>query len=202
VEKGKRKAGSALEILDPGTRAAWRAWLARNHARTRGVSLTVYKKKDASGRLTYEEAVEEALCFGWIDSRTNSHDAQSFRVAVNPRRAGSTWSKLNKRRVEQLIAAKRMSPSGLAKIEDARRDGSWNSLDEVEAMVVPPDLGAALAAVPAALSSFEAFNQSYRKIILYWINSARRPQTRAARIEQTVKLSADNNRQFWPRPRS
>lgn len=111
-----------------------------------------------------------------------------------PRQPGSGWSAVNKERVERLIAAGLMTPAGLAKIEAAKQDGSWNALDAIEALEIPPDLGAALESYPAARGYFEAFPRSVKRGILEWIANARRPETRARRIEETARLAQDNQR--------
>lgn len=178
--------------LQPRNRAAWRAWLAKHHASSQGVAVVIAKKQ-ASG-LSYVDAVEEALCFGWIDSRTNKLDAGHFRQWFSPRKPGSVWSPINKERVARLIEADRMTPAGLAKIEAAQADGSWTSYDAVEALQVPADLEWALAANPTARQHFDAFSPSAKKMILWWIASAKRPETRQKRIAETVRLAAQNLR--------
>lgn len=172
--------------LAPASRAEWRAWLAAHHQDSNGARVVVAKKRSGVPGPTYEEAVEEALCFGWIDSRMHPLDADRFEQRFSPRRAGSIWSRSNKERVGRLLRAGLMAPAGLAKIEAAKADGSWEILDRVEALEVPEDLAKALAAVPGAPEGFAAMAPSAQKQYLYWVLSARRPQTRAARVAAVV----------------
>ena len=168
------------------TRAAWRDWLARNHETSTGIWLVRYKKGSGKPDLAYDDLVEEALCFGWIDSRANPLDAERAKIMVTPRKAGSGWSRVNKERIARLLANGLMTPAGLAKIEAAKADGSWTLLDDIEAMVVPEALDAALRADPEALAGWERFAPSVRKPLLRWIAFAKRPETRAKRIAGTV----------------
>ncbi len=180
--------------IQPADRVEWRAWLELRHTQPEGVWLITLKKATGKPRLEYEEAVEEALCFGWVDSKPNKLDADRSMLWMAPRKPGSGWSRLNKTRVEKLIAAGKMAPAGLAKIEAARQDGSWYALDAVENLVIPPDLEQALAANSAAAAYFEAFPRSVKRGILEWIVNAKLPETRAKRIEETARLAANNIR--------
>ncbi|MBI1276602.1 MAG: hypothetical protein GC179_00600 [Anaerolineaceae bacterium] len=173
-------------------RAEWRAWLAEHHATSSGVWLIYYKKESGKPRVAYEEAVEEALCFGWVDSRPNSIDNERYMQLFSPRKPKSPWSKINKERVDRLIANGLMTSAGLKKIEAAMADGSWTRYDEVDDLAMPDDLKAALAADETAKKYFEAFSPSSQKVILWWIASAKRPETRSKRIEETVRLAAQN----------
>lgn len=179
-----------MPLLELPDREAWRAWLAANHGSSSGVWLAVGKKGGRVTSLGYEAAVEEALCFGWIDSIVRALDGDRFRQVFTPRRPGSTWSPSNKARVERLTAAGLMEPAGLAAVETARANGAWALLDDVEQLKVPEDLAAALAADPDAAREFEAFPASGRKQILWWIVSTKRPDTRANRVAETVRLAA------------
>ena len=181
------------------TRAEWRAWLEANHAALPGAWLVGWRKGHGDS-VPYEDAVEEALCFGWIDSKGGGLDATRTHLYFSPRRARSPWSASNKARVERLIAAGLMRPAGLAAIESAKASGSWTALDDVEQGIVPDDLAAAFAAHPPAAERFAAFPWSVRRTILYWISQARRPETRAARILETAELAAVNERANQPRP--
>ncbi len=180
--------------IHPKTRAAWRKWLKENHGRTEGVWLISYKKGTGKPRFEYDEAVEEALCFGWIDSKPNRLDDERSMQWYAPRKAGSGWSKINKARAEKMIEAGLMARAGLAKIEAAKQDGSWNTLDAIEALGVPPDLAAALATNPNAQHYFDAFPRSVKRAILEWIASAKKTETRAKRVEETARLAAENIR--------
>jgi uncharacterized protein YdeI (YjbR/CyaY-like superfamily) len=178
------------EQVHPGTRGEWREWLAANHATSPGVWLVSYKAATGKPRVTYDEAVEEALCFGWIDSRPHTPDDERSMLLFTPRRPRSPWSRLNKERIERLIAAGLMAPAGLAKIETAREDGSWASYDAVEDLTAPEDLLAALAANEAARQHYASFSPSAKKQLLWWIASAKRSETRTKRIAELVAAAA------------
>lgn len=187
---GQQKKGP-LDEIDPGGRAQWRQWLAEHHGNSPGVWL-ILRKKHAGQPLTLDEAVREALCFGWIDSTLRPVDGEKSALKFTPRRPGSIWSRSNKERVESLIAAGLMTEAGQKAIDAAKNDGSWIALDAVEALRVPDDLEKALAADPRARQNFEAFTPSVRKNALWWIESAKRPRTRAERVAETVRLAALN----------
>lgn len=180
--------------VHPLTRQEWRAWLEANHQRREGVWFISYKKATGKPQVSYNEAVEEALCFGWIDSKPNKLDEERSQLWFAPRKPKTGWSKLNKERVERLIAAGQMAPAGLAKIEAAKQDGSWSALDAVEALEIPPDLAAAFEQYPSAQENFEAFPRSAKRGILEWISIAKKPETRAKRIEETAQLASQNIR--------
>lgn len=187
--------------VHPKTKAQWRTWLVQNHTRTEGVWLVSYKKDTGKPRIEYDDAVCEALCFGWIDSKVNKLDAERSLLWFAPRKAKTGWSKPNKERVARLLAAGLMQPAGLAKVEQAKKDGSWTSLDAVEALEIPADLKTALARYKNATANFDAFPRSAKRGILEWIQIAKRAETRAARIEETARLAQDNQRanQWQPR---
>jgi len=174
--------------VQPANRAAWRRWLRANHAKSTGIWMVFLK--GAERQLTYEDAVEEALCFGWIDSLMRPIDARSYRQLFTPRKPKSNWSALNKRRVASLIERKLMAAPGLAKIDAAKRNGSWTKLDAVEAMIVPPDLARALAANRKAKAFFDALSPSSRKGILYWVTGVKTPELRAKRVAHAVAQAA------------
>ena len=185
--------------VHPLTRTEWRAWLAEHHTRTEGVWMISYKRVTGKPRVEYDEAVEEALCFGWIDSKASTLDEERSLQWFAPRRPRTGWSRPNKERVERLIAAGLMAPAGRAKIERAREDGSWTALDAVENLEVPADLAAALAAYPSADRHFAAFPRSAKRAILEWIASARTAATREKRIAETARLAEQNQRANQPR---
>jgi uncharacterized protein YdeI (YjbR/CyaY-like superfamily) len=182
---------SELVLVEPRDREQWRHWLEANHAASPGVWLAVGKKGNPVSDLSYEEAIQEALAFGWIDGLTKRLDADRYRLLVTPRKPGSGWARTNKARVERLVAEGRMAPAGMAAVESARRNGSWTALDDVEALVEPPDLGQALDATPNARAGWGGLTASARKLGLYWIASAKRPQTRADRVRKTVEAAAE-----------
>ena len=180
--------------VHPKTRAEWRAWLSKHHQREDGVWLVTYKKSTGKPRIDYDEAVEEALCFGWVDSKPAKLDDERSMLYFAPRKPGTGWSKANKRRVEKLIAAGLMMPAGLAKVEAAKRDGSWWRLDCVEALEIPQDLAQALMDYPNAKRHFEAFPRSIKRGIMEWISNAKKSETRAKRIAETARLADQNVR--------
>jgi len=180
--------------VHPQTRAEWRMWLSDHHLQQEGVWFITFKKASGKPHIEYAEAVEEALCFGWVDSKPNKLDEERTMLWFSPRKAGSGWSKLNKSRGESLIASGLMTSAGLSKIEAAKQDGSWNALDQIEALEIPPDLEKALAANETAQAYFNGFPRSVKRGILEWIISAKRPETRARRIEETVSLAEKNVR--------
>ena len=175
-------------------RSTWRRWLARNHAKSTGVWLVYGKRASGIPSVTYAEAVEEALCFGWIDSVVNQVDAARYMQLMTPRKPKSVWSKINKARVEKLIASGAMTAAGLTAIDRAKANGSWASLDDVEALTLPDELARGLARDARARRNFDAWPPGARKQFLYWINGAKRPETRRKRIEQSLRLIAENVR--------
>jgi uncharacterized protein YdeI (YjbR/CyaY-like superfamily) len=189
-----KRARDERPLVTPRSRAAWRAWLARNHARSAGIWLVYYKKHTSVPTVTYDEVVEECLCFGWIDSQVRALDAERYCQLITPRKPKSVWSKLNKSRVTKLAADGLLASPGVAKIDTAKADGSWAALDRVEALLVPRDLSAALRANAASRKAFASFSRSTRKHILTWIDAAKRPETRAKRIAETVELAAQGKK--------
>ncbi len=175
-------------------RATWRAWLEANHATARGVWLVTWRPRSGRVGLDYEAAIEEALCFGWVDSTGGRVDDERGKLYFAPRKARSVWAASNKARVERLIRDGRMAPAGLAAIELAKANGSWEILDSVERLEVPPDLAVALEAHPPAALNFAAFPPSARKMLLGWVAIAVRPETRAARIAQIAEAASRNER--------
>jgi uncharacterized protein YdeI (YjbR/CyaY-like superfamily) len=180
--------------IHPLSVTEWRAWLEANHGRAEGIWLISYRKTTGKPALSYEESVQEALCFGWIDSKGNKLDDERSMLWFAPRKARSGWSRPNKERIERLIAGGRMTPAGLAKIEAAKADGSWTLLDAVENLEVPGDLAAEFEKYPDALAHWEAFPRSAKRAILEWIVQARRPETRTRRVRETARLAQENVR--------
>ncbi len=174
--------------LQPRDRGEWRMWLEQNHALSKGVWLVYYKKSSGKINLSLDEALLEAVSFGWIDGRMHRLDDERVKLWFTPRKKGSIWARSNKLRVERAIKDGIMTPAGMAKVEEAQRNGSWNTMEEVEDLVVPDDLAQALADRPPARESFDALSSSRRKQLLAWIKFAKRPQTRAERIDETVLL--------------
>jgi uncharacterized protein YdeI (YjbR/CyaY-like superfamily) len=186
--------------VHPLTRAEWHSWLAENNSRTEGVWLVTYKKATGKPRVEYEDAVEEAIAFGWIDSKVNKLDDQCSLLWFSPRKPKTGWSRVNKRHVERLLSAGLMQPQGQAKIDAAKADGSWAKLDAVEALEIPADLAQALSERAPAAENFDAFPRSAKRGILEWILNAKAPETRAKRIAETAELAAVNERANQWRP--
>ncbi|WP_205745218.1 YdeI/OmpD-associated family protein [Egicoccus halophilus] len=168
-------------------REDWRAWLAENHARERGVWLCTWKPATGRPALPYPAAVEEAICFGWIDSTAASLDDQRRLQLMTPRRPRSGWTRLNRRRVAEQEAIGRMTDAGRRAVEVARANGWWTRMDPVEDLIEPADLGAALDAQPVARVAWDGFPPSARKRMLWWLVTAAKPQTRARRVARIVE---------------
>ena len=176
-------------------REAWRAWLAENHQTDKGLWLVIRKKHMGKSGLTYLEALEEALCFGWIDGILRRIDDEKHMVRFTPRRKNSIWSQRNKRRVNKLIKEGRMTPAGLARIKEAKANGQWARAEVREDItVVPAELTRALAANEQARRNFESLAPSYRRQFIYWVAIAKRDETRRKRIEETIGLLMRNKR--------
>jgi len=191
---------ASLEQVYVADRAAWRRWLATNHATSPGIWLVFDKKSSRADRLAYVDAVEEALCYGWIDSTVRTLDDARYVQLMAPRKPKSTWARTNKERVERLIEQGLMADAGLASIERAKANGSWTSLDAVESLAVPADLARALRALPGAARNFAEFSPSARKGYLHWISQAVRAETRAHRVAHVAQFAASNqkSRHFAP----
>jgi uncharacterized protein YdeI (YjbR/CyaY-like superfamily) len=178
----------------PLTRKEWRDWLRENHDKFSGIWFVYFKKHTGKSSVTYDEAVEEALCFGWIDSLPRKFDDERSKLLFTTRKPKSVWSKLNKTRIEKLIENGLMTEIGLAKIEAAKRDGSWKALDASDNLEIPKDLAKTFEANEIAARNFAAFSDAVKRNILFWIGNAKRDETRAARIEKTVAMAAQNKR--------
>jgi uncharacterized protein YdeI (YjbR/CyaY-like superfamily) len=181
---------SETDVFFAEERAAWREWLAAYHAERRFVWLRVHKKHVQEPSVSYDEAVEEALCWGWIDGLTNAWDERSYVVRFTPRKPSSVWSETNVARVERMIAEGRMTPAGMALVDEAKRRGTWDEAASGRLDVTPPDLEAALAGVPAAAARWEEWPASPRRMYIYWVLEAKRPETRARRIADVVRRTA------------
>jgi uncharacterized protein YdeI (YjbR/CyaY-like superfamily) len=186
----------ALTDHDPvafPTAASWRAWLADHHASASGLWLKIAKKGASEGTLSYVEALDEALCFGWIDAQTRGLDDDYWLKRFTPRKRASRWSKINTQKAEALIAAGRMWPAGLAEVDAAKADGRWvSAYAGPGSITVPDDLTVALAANPAAAEFFATLNSINRYAILYRIGTVKRPETRARKIAQYVQMLAEH----------
>ncbi len=176
-------------------RADWRTWLEENYDTEKEVWLIHYKKHTGALSISYEDAVEEALCFGWIDGLLRRIDDEKYILRYSPRRKQSVWSDSNKKRVEKLIEQGRMTKAGLTKVKQAKENGEWDkAMSREEDPPVPLDLKRALAVNKNARKNFNKFAPSYQKQYIWWITSAKREETRAKRIEETVNRSAQNKK--------
>ena len=176
--------------MTPRSRAAWRRWLEQHHADRSEVWVVFYKRGTGRPTLSYDDAVEEALCFGWIDGVKRSLDAERYTHRFTPRKADSRWSETNRRRVEKLVAAGRMTPAGARLIAAAKRNGTWNYERPQLELSMPDDLATALVASPQARAFFDSLAPSYQRQFLGWIHIAKRSETRARRIRESVELLA------------
>ena len=175
-------------------RGRWRAWLAANHDRASAAWLVITKKA-ARGGLHYEEALEEALCYGWIDGQLRSRDRETFTLRFTPRRPGSIWSESNQARAAQLIRDGRMAPPGLRRVAAAKADGSWaRPLRPIRKPRMPRDLGAPLRADAASASHFRAWGNSYQAACIRWVLDAKTDETRARRVRRVVERAAQDRR--------
>lgn len=190
------------------TRAEWRAWLAANHASSSGVWAVYYKKGApdlASEKVRspdYEELVLESLCFGWIDSIARRVDEQRTKLYFCPRKKGGVWAATNKARIEHLIADGLMTPIGQAVIDQAKADGSWNKLNDSDALTVPADLATAFRTYPGSEANWTAFPPGVRKQLIFWVTDAKRAETRARRVDEIARLAQQNIRANEWKPKS
>ena len=182
--------GKEIETFYPATRDEWRAWLEKNHKTKDHIWLIQHKKSSNKASISWSEAVDEALCFGWIDSVVRKFEENSTIQYFTKRKAKGTWSKINKDKVEKLIASGQMRQAGLDIIEVAKANGSWTILDEVESMVIPDDLQEALKRNGNAMDFFLGLSNSVRKNMLQWLVLAKRDETRQKRIEEIASLAA------------
>jgi uncharacterized protein YdeI (YjbR/CyaY-like superfamily) len=183
-----------LPIFHPEAAAAWRAWLHHNHRNARGVWMASWRRATGRPAVPYEQLVEEAICFGWIDSTANTLDDERSLQLMTPRKAKSGWTRLNRQRVAALEAAGRMADAGREAVEVAKANGWWTLYDAVEDLVEPPALAAALDGSPPARAAWDRFPPSARKQMLWWVVSAARPQTQAARIARIVAEAEQGRR--------
>jgi len=173
----------------------WRAWLADNHAVEKEIWLVLHKKHTGKQSISYDEAVEEALCFGWIDGIVKSMDDEKYALRFSPRRGGSVWSEANKKRVARVIAQGRMTKAGLVKIKEAKKNGEWDKAAQREDVTnVPTDLRRALQANRAAQRYFDALAPSHQRQYIYWITDAKKDETRRRRIQAALRLLRENRK--------
>jgi uncharacterized protein YdeI (YjbR/CyaY-like superfamily) len=178
------------ETFCPTSQQEWRRWLKKNHKLKKSVWLVLYKKKSNKPTIGWSEAVDEALCFGWVDSKRKPIDEQKFIQFFSQRKPRGTWSKVNKAKVQRLINEGLMSTAGFANIETAKQNGSWTILDDVEELIISKDLAKEFKAKPGSKDFFLSLSKSVRKSILQWLVLAKRPETRQKRINEIAELAA------------
>jgi uncharacterized protein YdeI (YjbR/CyaY-like superfamily) len=179
-----------LKKVQPKSRAAWRTWLEKHHATSPGVWLVFAKKHSGIATISYEDAVREALCFGWIDSLVKSIDDRYHMQTFTPRKPKSAWSTTNKARLSKLMKEGVMAPAGLAAVAQAKKSGSWNTYASVDALTIPPELQRAFDANPNAKKNWPTYSASAQRSFLHMVNGAKRPETREKRVARVIELVA------------
>jgi uncharacterized protein YdeI (YjbR/CyaY-like superfamily) len=198
MEKPFMKNEDTLPIQSFETRQSWEAWLNENHQGSNGLWLKIAKKEAGIPSIDYSEALDTALCFGWIDSQKASFDEQYWLQKFTPRRPNSKWSKANCERVEALLAQGRMQPAGLRQVELARADGRWEAAYDSQSKIsIPDDLQSELDRNPEAKAFFATLKGANRYAILYRIQTAKKPETRVARIKKFVEM-LENKQIIYP----
>ena len=177
---------NTLNTFTPTSRQEWRQWLQEHHKSTESIWLIYYKKQSNKPSISYSDAVDEALCFGWIDSKVKSKDQDSYMQFFTKRKPTSVWSKVNKAKVDTLIQTGQMTQAGLDSIQTAKENGSWTILDDVEALILPADLEQAFQSHPQAQEYFLNLSRSDKRNILQWLVMAKRPETRQKRITEII----------------
>lgn len=185
------------EVFYPVNQAAWREWLAQNHVSKQSVWLVFYSKSSNKTSITWSEAVDVALCFGWIDSKKIKIDDERAHQFFSKRKPNSTWSKINKEKVARLIDNGAMTEGGLVGIEIAKQNGSWTILDEVEALTIPPDLAKAFQKHSGSEDYFLSLSKTIKKMMLQWVVLAKQSKTRQRRIDEIAELAGQNKK---PKP--
>ncbi|WP_068943908.1 YdeI/OmpD-associated family protein [Chryseobacterium timonianum] len=176
------------------TRQEWREWLMQNHRSVQNIWLICNTKKSGLPTVSWGELVDEALCFGWIDSTRKTVDSNSFMQLYGKRKIKSIWSKINKEKVQKLIDEGLMQPAGLESIDIAKENGSWTSLDSVEELLIPNDLEHAFTAHAGSKDYFLSLSKTVKKMMLHWVTFAKRPETRKKRINELVEHAAKKQR--------
>lgn len=179
-----------IETYCPGSRAEWRNWLEENHQSKKSIWLVYFRASTNLASITWSEAVDEALCFGWIDSTRKTIDGERFMQYFCRRKPGSTWSKINKEKIAVLIRNNLMTKAGFDAIETARQNGTWLLMDAVEELMIPEDLWMALNQNGSASEFFQSQPKSIKKTMLHWIVTAKRPETRTRRIAELARSAA------------
>ncbi|MCO6358480.1 YdeI/OmpD-associated family protein [Roseivirga pacifica] len=176
----------------PKSRAEWRTWLSENHESAQSIWLIYYRSSSNKPSLSWSDAVDEALCFGWIDSTKKTIDKESYMQYFSKRKPNSMWSKINKEKVAKLIKENLMTDAGFQSIVIAKENGSWNALDDIEALIVPRDLKETLATNREAMAFFNGLSNSAKKLLLHWVTFAKRPETRKKRIVELVESASQS----------
>ncbi len=180
--------------LTPANQQEWREWLERNHQKEEAIWLIFYKKSSKTPNLSWSEAVDQALCFGWIDSVKKTIDKERYIQYFSKRKATSIWSKVNKDKVAHLLEQDLMFPAGLEIIEKAKQNGQWELMDTVEALIIPEDLEEAFKSYPSSKDFFLSLSKSARKGLLAWIIMAKRPETREKRVKEVAACAAEKRK--------
>lgn len=183
-----------IETYCPQSAMDWRSWLEKNHESKDSIWLIYYKASTKIPSLSWSEAVDQALCFGWIDSTKKTIDEERYMQYFSKRKPSSTWSKVNKDKVVELIDTKRMGKAGFRSIEIAKENGNWSLMDDVEKLIVPEDLESALNSSPNAMAFFQDQSKSIKKMLLHWVVVAKRNETRQKRITEIVQCAAEGKR--------
>lgn len=194
MQKQTNEVVNDVEMFCPQSRKAWRVWLQNNHQEKQSVWLVYYKKSSGKPTIAYSDAVDEALCFGWIDSKTKPIDDEKFRQFFTRRKVNSVWSKVNKEKIERLVMERLMAEAGFDSIAKAKQNGTWNILDDAEALIVPADLEYELSKKPNAEAYFSGLSRSDKRNILQWLILAKRAETRQKRINEIVDLADQNQK--------
>jgi uncharacterized protein YdeI (YjbR/CyaY-like superfamily) len=179
-----------IDVFYPKSKLEWRKWLQKNHQSKQSVWLVFYNKSSTKPTISWSEAVDEALCFGWIDSKKIAIDTETSHQFFSKRKAKSTWSKINKNKIANLITDGLMAEAGLQSIEVAKQNGSWTILDEVEELIIPKDLEKAFKSYPGSKEFFLSLSKSTKKGFLQWIVLAKLPETRQKRIGEIAELAS------------
>jgi len=183
-----------IQFITPASINEWHEWLKKNHATESSVWMIYFKATSGKPTVRYSDAVDEALCFGWIDSKAQSIDAESYKQYFCKRKPNSVWSKVNKAKVENLLASGRMQPAGLKVIEMAKANGMWSKLDDAEALVVPNALQEKLNTHPDALAYFNSLSRSDKRNLLQWLTLAKRDETKIKRMDEIFTCATEGKK--------
>ena len=190
----KEKRKEEIETYCPKSQADWRKWLEKNHQSKQSVWLVYYRVSTKVASVSWSEAVDEALCFGWIDSTKKTIDKERYMQYFTRRKPSSTWSKVNKDKVANLIQKKLMTKSGFDSIETAKENGTWAFMDDIEKLIMPEDLKIALDENESSMEFYQSQSKSIKKGMLYWVAVAKRTETRKKRIAEIAQLAAEGKR--------